>query len=344
MMDVEYVLPLRWAADDPAELADLTGYLGGLCGEVAVTVVDGSPPAVFAAHAAAWRDLPVRHLPPDADLDFAMGKVNGVWTALRRPGPERAVIADDDVRWPLPALRTAVGLLEGADVVRPQNVFVPAPWHARWDTGRTLLNRAVAADWPGTLAVRRSALARAGGYDGDALFENLELVRAVQAVGGTERPVLDLYVPRRPPTAAHFRGQRVRQAYDSLAQPGRLAVELALLPAAALALAGGRPGALLGGALAAAGLAEVGRRRAGGAAVFPADAALWAPLWLAERAVCSWLAVGARLRGGVPYRDRRLPLAAHSPRRLRRRAAPGGAGSGGSLAVADRPELAAAGS
>jgi hypothetical protein len=317
--DVEYVLPLRWAADDPAELADLTGYLRVLAAEVTVTVVDGSPAPVFAAHAAAWRDLPVRHLPPDEDLDFATGKVNGVWTALRRPGPERAVVADDDVRWPLATLWEAVALLDRAEVVRPQNVFDPAPWHARWDTGRSLLNRALAADWPGTLAVRRSALAAAGGYDGDALFENLELVRTVQAHGGRELPVPGLYVPRRPPTARHFRGQRVRQAYDSFAQPGRLAVEVALLPAAALALARGRPGALLAGALGTVGLAEAGRRRAGGAAVFPPDAALWAPVWLAERAVCAWLAVGARLRGGVPYRGRRILLAAHSARHLRRR-------------------------
>ena len=27
-------------------------------------------------------------------------------------------------------------------------------------------------------------------------------------------------------------------------------------------------------------------------AYFPADAALWTPFWLAERAVCSWLALG----------------------------------------------------
>ena len=151
------------------------------------------------------------------------------------------------------------------------------------------------------------------------MFENLELVRTVQAAGGTELPVPGLYVPRRPPTARHFRGQRVRQAYDSFAQPGRLAVELAVLPAVLLAVARRRPGALLAGVAGVVGLAEVGRRRAGGAAVFPADAALWAPLWLGERAVCSWLAVLARLRGGVPYRDRRLPLAAHTPRQLRRK-------------------------
>lgn len=162
--------------------------------------------------------------------------------------------------------------------------------------------------------VRRGALL--AGYDGDAMFENLELVRTVQARGGRELPVPGIYVPRRPPSARHFRSQRVRQAFDSFAQPGRLAVELAVLPAVLLGLR--RPAALAAGMAAVVGLAEAGRRRDGGRAVFPADAALWAPLWLAERAVCSWLAVGARLRGGVPYRGRRLPLAAHSARALAR--------------------------
>lgn len=303
-----YVLPLRWETDDPAELADLTDYLAGLAGELEVTVVDGSPPDVFAAHAEAWRDLPIEHVPPDPDLDFAMGKSNGVCTALRRPGPERVVIADDDVRWDLATLRRAVALLDRADVVRPQNVFRPAPWHARWDTGRILLNRVFAADWPGTFAVRRSAIHAAGGYDGDALFENLEMVRSVQAAGGTELPARELYVPRRPPTTRHFLGQRVRQAYDSFAQPGRLVAELAILPAVLAGLR--RPRRLAAGALAAVAVAELGRRRDGGAAQFPATAALWAPAWLAERAVCVWIAAGSRVRGGVPYRGRRLALAA----------------------------------
>ena len=72
--------------------------------------------------------------------------------------------------------------------------------------------------------------------------------------------------------------------------------------------------------LAPALLAEVGRRRHGGRAVVPATAALWAPLWVAERAVCVWLAVGWRLAGGVPYAGQRLVTAAHSPATLRRRA------------------------
>jgi hypothetical protein len=309
---VEYILPLRWSGGDDtahaAELADLTTYLTALSTWLPVTVVDGSPPEVWAEHARAWSALPLRHLPVDPDLrDLPMGKVGGVLTGLRRPGPDAVVIADDDVRWTREQLTAAVGLLAEVDVVRPQNYFDPLPWHARWDTGRTLLNRAVAADWPGTLVVRRGALPH--GYCGQALFENLELVRTVQAAGGRERTAPGLYVRRRPPTVAHFAGQRVRQAYDSFAQPGRLAVELAVLPL--LVTSRHRPRRLLAGVGAVIGLAEIGRRRSGGRAVFPPDAALWAPLWLAERAVCSWLALGARLRGGVRYRDGRLPLAAH---------------------------------
>ena len=103
-----------------------------------------------------------------------------------------------------------------------------------------LLNRVTGGDWPGTIAVRRSALAATGGYDGRALVENLELVRTVVAAGGREVLLDDLFVARRPPTSRHFWSQRVRQAYDELARPGRLAWQLGLLPAMAVCVATGR--------------------------------------------------------------------------------------------------------
>ena len=118
------------------------------------------------------------------------------------------------------------------------------------------------------------------------------------------------------------------QAYDSLAQPPRLTAELALLPAAVLAALTRHYRALAGAACAAVGLAEIGRRRHGGAAVFPWYLPLLAPVWLAERSVCSWLAVGCRLRGGVRYAGQRLPRAATSARMLRGRAAALGAAGG----------------
>lgn len=316
-MRVSYVLPLR--AERSLAATDLTPYLAATARLAEILVVDGSAPDVFAAHAAAWGAL-VRHLRVDADLEAPVGKVGGVLTGVRHATHERIVIADDDVRYDAAGLVAVATLLDAAHVVRPQNVFRPMPWHARWDTARTLLNRATGGDWPGTLGVRRSALVATGGYDGRALFENLELVRTVVAAGGVERVAPGVFVERRPPETPHFLGQRVRQAYDEFARPRRLAVQLALLPTIAAAVAGRRWRILGAGVAASVVLAEIGRRRGGGVAVFPADTPLWAPLWLGERAVCSWLAAASRLRwGGVRYGDRAIRLAATPMRVLRRR-------------------------
>ena len=71
------------------------------------------------------------------------------------------------------------------------------------------------------------------------------------------------------------------------------------------------------------GVAEVGRRRQGGRRVFSTDAALWAPLWLGERAVGAWLACATRLLfGGVRYNGVVVRRAAHSARPLSSRLSP----------------------
>ena len=315
--DAEYILPLRWAGD--SGLAELSEYLRSLVGWVAVTVVDGSENALFDRHRAAFPRA-VRHIRPDHHAG-GNGKVAGVMTGVRCSDAEVLVIADDDVRYTRESLAAVVHYLKSADLVRPQNYFDPLPWHARWDTARTLLNRAWSADYPGTLGVRRDSLLATGGYAG-VLFENLELIRTIKAAGGTERIVPDLFVARRPPTARHFLRQRVRQAYDDFAQPRRLAAELALLPAAAGAAflpAKARLAVLAGLAGAAAACAEIGRRRHNGTAVFPSSATWFAPLWASERAVCVWLALASRWRGGLPYAGSRLRTAAHSEAELRRR-------------------------
>jgi hypothetical protein len=242
-------------------------------------------------------------------------------TGLALATHERVVLADDDVRWEPHALERAAALLEQADLVRPQNLFEPLPWHARWDTARSLVNRALGADFPGTLAVRRSTVLDAGGYDADVLFENLELMRTVRAAGGVVRDAPDLYVRRLPPSTRHFLGQRVRQAYDSRAQPPRMLAELAVLPLVAAALARRRIGVVLAGVVGVVALAEVGRRRHGGRRHVPASCSWFAPAWVAERAVCSWLALGQAWRGGVPYAGSRFARAATPERVLRRRLA-----------------------
>jgi hypothetical protein len=286
---------------------------------VELIVVDGSSPDVFRMHSQALAGF-ARHVTPDANLATPMGKVGGVLTGVRLASHERMIIADDDVRYDETSLSEVREQLLTADVVRPQNFFDPLPFHAIWDTGRILLNRVSGGDWPGTLGVRRSALRRTDGYDGNAMFENLELVRTVIASGGTEVVRQDIYVMRRPSSARHFWSQRVRQAYDEIARPARLAWQLAILPLSVLAAFKSMwvffPVAVAAIVVAA----EVGRRREFGAAFFPVSASILAPAWILERAICSWLAVGARVfLGGVPYRGRVLRHAATPMHELRAR-------------------------
>jgi hypothetical protein len=316
--DATYILPIK--TSHPVSTADFGAYLLWLSSTIReVVVVDDSPPHVFAAHAAVWGTF-VRHIPPKPDLATPMGKVGNVLTGIGMASCESLIIADDDVRYDRSSLSRLVAALDTVDVARPQNYFEPLPWHARWDTGRMLLNRMTGGDWPGTLAVRRSIMRATGGYDGRAMFENLELVRTVIAAGGREAPCLDIYVLRRPSTAGHFWSQRIRQAYDEIARPWRLLVQLAVLPIALALASTGHWLFVASIAAAIVVLAEIGRRRAGGSRVFRASASLFAPLWVAERGVCSWLALLSRVMlGGVRYRGTVLKLAANPMRVLRAR-------------------------
>ncbi|HVM09134.1 MAG TPA: glycosyltransferase family 2 protein [Acidimicrobiales bacterium] len=303
-MQLTYVLPLRSSEVEH----DLAPYLAGLTPHVEVIAVDGSEDDVFDEHRRLFERVGACHVAVDPSRATLMGKVGGVMTGVAAASNEHVVIGDDDVRYTLDQLRRVDDLLREFDVVRPQNYFDPLPWHAKWDTGRILLNRMTGGDWPGTMGVRRSVLLRAGGYAGDVLFENLELVRTIEAVGGRATVDLGLLVHRIPPPTAQFLDQRVRQAYDEFARPMRLAFFLGILPF--VAVFRGRGAAAL--AVATVGVAEAGRRRAGGREVFASTAALWAPVWLAERSVTSWLAVWSRVRhGGIRYRGTVLRRAAN---------------------------------
>lgn len=305
---LSYVLPLH----SEHVVQELTTYLHSIALHVEVIVVDGSPDAVFEEHHRQWRD--VIHIRPDERWDFPFRKVTGVLTGLGRATQRRVVIADDDVRWTPELLASAGDRLGDKAVLRPQNYFKPHRWHTRWDTGRILLNRLFGGDWPGTLVVDRNLLLATGGYDGSAMFENLELVRTLKAAGGHEVLALDLLIPRTPPDVRQFLDQRVRQAFDEFARPWRLLLELAVLPAVIV----GRRRAAIALAAASIGFAELGRRRGNGSSVFGRFDAVWAPAWVAERSITAWLAVWAKARrGGVSYRGTVIGKAATAPRRFR---------------------------
>jgi hypothetical protein len=312
-----YVLPLRSPA--PQVDREFCDYLKFISSLAELIVVDGSSKEVFDQHAGAW-GMGVVHVPPSAALATPMGKVGGVMTGVHLASHDKVIIADDDIRYDADSLMEVSAALDEAQVIRPQNFITPLPWHAVWDSGRILLNRISGGDWPGTLGVSRSALLRAGGYDGKVMFENLELVRTIVAAGGNEQLLLGTLVARRPSSTRHFFSQRVRQAYDEFARPWRLAFQLSLMPLAIFAALSGRVVFIGIAALTTVIFAEIGRRRAGATRVFPFAASLAAPFWLLERAVCAWLAVACRVvYGGVPYRGRVLRKAATPLRKLRAR-------------------------
>ncbi|HEY8796059.1 MAG TPA: glycosyltransferase family 2 protein [Gemmatimonadaceae bacterium] len=314
---VSYILPIM--SSTPSTHAELRAYMSWIAARAELIVVDGSDSAIFAAHEREW-GADIRHVAPAPDLISPMGKVGGVLTGLRHASHECVIIADDDVRYDDRSLAQVVTALATADVVRPQNYFEPLPWHARWDSSRMLLNRLTGGDWPGTLGVRRSRLQATNGYDGSVMFENLELVRTVLASGGRETVLYGAYVLRRPSTTRHFWSQRVRQAYDEIARPTRFAIQLAVLPTVLALAITGRWLALVIAIVALITAAEIGRRRSGATRFFPATTPLFAPLWATERAVCSWIALGARIfLGGVPYRGTILHRAATPMRVLRQR-------------------------
>lgn len=178
---------------------------------------------------------------PPVDAAAGRGRVATArwraWSAAcARAHHECVIIADDDVRYRPEQLAEMVERLAGWDLVPPQNVFVTPggtlPWHARWDTARILINRAVGGDYPGTFGLRRTAFLATGGYDGDVLFENLQMMRTMRAAGARIARAEGMFVARIPPTARQFWHQRIRQAYDDFGQPGRLVIEASWLPLA----------------------------------------------------------------------------------------------------------------
>ena len=310
-------MPIRRSAGAVED--ELTRYLSEIGRRCELIVVDGSDPASFDAAHEAWSGLG-RHVRPHDAIGGRNGKVRGVLTGVALASHERVVIADDDVRYDALALvgpsgRCATSTWSGRRITLRRS----SGTRAGTPRGRCSIGSGSASIGPARsrcVAVRCAAPTATTAMSCSRTWSSSERSRPPE---GTCSSPPDLFVRRLPPSTRHFWSQRRRQAYDEFARPWRLGAYLAVLPLVAWALARRRRRQVGLAAVSVVLLAEAGRRRAGGTAVFPRSASLFAPLWVVERSVCSWLALVSWLRGGCPYSGSRLRVAATSRRTLRRR-------------------------
>jgi hypothetical protein len=300
---------VRFDAEEAGRFKDYFRLLAGAGCEV--LVVDGSPRDVFAAHGEAWRGE-CSHAPVDPQYRYLNGKVNGIHTGVDLAAHESIILADDDICYTAEDVRRMAGLLDTFEMVRPQNYLSPLPAWARTEAARMLINRAWIAegDYPGTLGVRRSAMLRLGHYDGDVLFDNEEIARHFRARGASVAYARDFFILKRPPSFRKWVEQRPRQAYEDFVMRAKTAFFVSLLPALALLwVAAGQRWALAGAALVACGAMLLAARGLGDGAArfFPPWLCLYAPLWVAERALSTYWALYWRVaHGGYPFGDRLL--------------------------------------
>lgn len=307
------IVPIRRVAFQAAEVNTLGNYFRSLLmSRCEVLVVDGSPAEIFEQHHQHWSNF-TRHVRPDARFKYLNGKVNGVHTGVELASSEFIILADDDIRYTASNVERMCELLAEYEVVRPQNFISPAPFWARLENARILINRGVlrAGDYPGTCGFRRSTMLRVGPYDGDVLFDNEEMIRHFAVEGATIKYAIDFSILKRPPVFRKWIEQRPRQAYEDFGMLLKTIVFMLVLPVlfATFALGGIRAGAVFAGlvSLVAITLCLKGLVRTRAFRVFSIFTPLFAPLWICERSVSVYWAIYWKVRyGGYPFGDKLL--------------------------------------
>jgi Glycosyl transferase family 21 len=305
-----YLLTIRRARFDRREAENFRDYFRLLAAaDCEPLVIDGSPPDVFSAHQEIWRGVCL-HAPVDPQHKYLNGKVNGIHTGVALAAHERIILADDDIRYTADDVRRMIALLNSYEMVRPQNCLRPLPFWARTEAARMLINRAWMreGDYPGTLGVRRSAMLRVGHYDGDVLFDNEEIVCHFRAHGASIAYARDFFILKRPPTFQKWLEQRPRQAYEDFVMRAKTAF-FALLPLACALIwfVAGWRWLLAFVALISCGAVSLAARGLGDGATrfFSPVLCLYAPLWMAERALSTYWAFYWRIAyGGYPFGDK----------------------------------------
>lgn len=294
------------------ELRDLASSLSGLgVAGCDVVILDPSPAIAFDLHARVLRWVG-RHVAVSSEYRLPDGAVDVVRAAAAHAACEKVIVATHDVRYTAAALEQTCERLDRHEVVEPQDYLDPLPWWSGLEAARMLVRRGIEPrpDHGATFGFRRSALRILRGLANAALFR--DPVRRLGASGAEVHPAADVFVRRQPAPFRRWLEERPRQAEEDFAMPLKTAFFFAIVPFLVVA-------ALLGGSMAAAGLAGIVaagalalavRGRIGASAYFPPRACLFAPLWILERSLSVYWALWRQLRGtdaapaGVAVPDR----------------------------------------
>lgn len=272
-----YVASLDSAVSD-SELRNFAAYLSALslagCEEVVVDP-EGGPRGEERQRVLRWVS---RYVTGERDL---------IQAAIELTSSEKIIVASQDSRYTAADVAALCDLLDGDDVVEPEEFVDPLPWWGGIDAGSMLLQRGLDSGRDGrTFAFRRSAWHR--------LFA---------LKGASVRTAGDVFVRREPSTLAAWLRRRFTPAATPAAVTTGAAFLACVLPLvmAIAALGGYELAGGYAGLMAAASVLVAARGRAGAGRFFPPRACLFAPLSMLERSLAVYWALFARLRAAEPH-------------------------------------------
>ena len=292
-------------AADPAatddEIRSLASYLATLHDtECEVVVVDRTEGETFQTRQRTLRWV-ARHVAIGGLYTLPNGEVDLLQAAVDIATCEKVIVAAPESRYSAAEIASLCTALERHEAVEPQEFVGPMSWWGGIDAGRMLLQRGL--DQPAgtgrTFAFRKSAWHPLRGFDERPCERQ---VRRLVAHGVELSAARDVFIRCEPPSFATWVRRRLREAAADALVPIQAVTFAGLFPFLAFLfviggaeLAGGYAGMIAAGSVVIAARGRVGARY-----FFPLHACLFAPLWLAERAVTIYWTLFARFRRGRP--------------------------------------------
>ena len=297
-----YLITLESHCATREELQELAEYLSFLSvADFDVVVVDASPLRLVDRNRRVLRWVG-RHVQVRAQHRAPNGELDPVRAAIDTAACEKVIVADARVRYSEESLDDMCALLDLHEVVEPQDYLDPMPWWGGVDTARMLVHRGIdpLPDHGATFGFRRTAIRGLRSLDG--ALDETDPVRRLASQGAEVFSAIALFVRRVPPMLEEWWRDRPVAAEDDFALPAKTIFFFSLLPILlTLATLGGAR--IAGGYICAIVLGSVMlalRGRSGAGRYFPWRACFFAPLWLLERSISVYWALGRKLmEGGI---------------------------------------------